>query len=47
MSNHNTVEITGNIIVHHPIKVEAEVIPFTTAHEFDEWDWYHAIRSAA
>ena len=26
MSNHNTVEITGNIIVHHPSKKQAEVI---------------------
>lgn len=26
MSDHNPVEITGNIIVHHPIKKQAEVI---------------------
>jgi hypothetical protein len=26
MSNHNAVEITGNIIVHHPERKQAEVI---------------------
>jgi len=32
MSNHNTVEITGNIIVHHPVK--AEVIIFIPSKDF-------------